>query len=168
MVTEIFVSFFPPLTLHLEVKHSVLELLFHTSIPWNLLDQFWGFCLFVFDLIAPFRMGCTHRKQEPAHISKLPRSADTFSQFLHSSQHPKDFWCFKEVEVCRGSKAILPTGVVKCRIFCLLSYQEISQRYKSHLFDSRSLPPRCAESNTGVILPTYNGLQAKRAAAYTL
>lgn len=123
--------------------------------------------LFVFDLIAPFRVGCTNGKQEPAPTSQSQRSADTFSQVLHSSQHPKDFWCFKGVEVCRGSKpippAILHVGVVQCCVFHPLSYEEISQCYKSHLFYYRSPPARPAEgqSNAGVILPTYNDLHIK-------
>lgn len=161
MVAEIFVSyFFPPCTAFgNEIPDS--GTLFPHQHSRNLLDQFWAFCLFDFDLIAPFRVGCTAGKQDPAHSSQSVRSADTFSQLLHSSQHPKGFCCLGGVEVYRGSKAILPTGVVRHRFFCLFSHEGISQCYKSPLFYSRSPPPSCAESNAGVILPTYNDLHIK-------
>lgn len=107
MVAEIFVSyFFSPLALHLEMKYLVVELFFHTSIPWNLLDQFWAFCLVGFDLIVPFRVGCTAGKQDPAHSSQSLRSADTFSQLMHSSKHPKDVW--EEWKFAEAAKKFSP------------------------------------------------------------
>lgn len=94
MVAEIFVSrvgfFFPS---HCIWKWNTRYWnSFHTSIPWNLFDQFWGFCLFGFDLMAPFRVGCNRGKtgtclhlpvtEEWWHLLPVPPQLSTSKGFL--------------------------------------------------------------------------------------
>lgn len=149
--------FFFSLALHLEMKHLILELLFHTSIPWNQLDQFWGFCLFVFDLITPFRVGCRDGKQEPAHTSQSLRSADTSLQFLHKIQRISGLseeWKFAE-----AAEQFSPRVLYNAAFSAHLYTRRFPVLQKSQIL--LQISPKDVQSNAGVILPTHNDLHIK-------
>lgn len=158
---EFFSFFFFPLALRLEMKHLILALFFHTGMSWNLLDQFWGFGLFVFDLIAPFRLGCRDGKQEPAHTSQSPSPSS--SPALHIQRISGVWEEWKSAEAANQSHQqfsprVLPNTAFSARFHTgrFLSATKVT-------YFTPDLPHQDVQRQRAMLesLPTYNDLHIK-------